>query len=227
MSHSLVRIKIDDKMSNVLQSAAAIYPGLTPAQMIRVGFMRNIQQEQNNLQQSKSPTKDKLARTLLADYYQPRSAQEEQEIYNDVVSGLMVQWEKWDEEKRTPMNNQSLTNIQTVKRFRLYLVHFPLLNTEHGKVRPCISLSQQLRGEQQEAIFVYLTSNLEGNLLSSDIIIEKPEDVKKCGLHQPSRIRPHKIMTIPKASLILELGSLPNHIAKKLTKQLTTQLLEG
>ncbi len=93
-------------------------------------------------------------------------------------------------------------------RYKIFLAPFPFGDLKTKKYRPVLSLTEP-QGEHEELTLAYITTNIEGNRLKSDVLIKKSDkDFERSGLKANSLIKINKLLTLPKKMIVGQLGSL-------------------
>jgi mRNA interferase MazF len=104
--------------------------------------------------------------------------------------------------------------------YKIILAPFPFLEIDRSKLRPLLVISDF--SETNTCIVGFITSKSITNLVQSDIVIEHNKEVEKMtGLVVDSVIRLNKIGTIDKASIVSEIGNLPQELESQLKQKLT------
>jgi mRNA interferase MazF len=95
---------------------------------------------------------------------------------------------------------------------------FPFLEIDKTKARPLIIISEDILGT---CICGFITSHIPEIILETDILLEYSATLQdQTGLQKNSIIRLHKISTIDKASIVSEIGNLPQELESQLKTKL-------
>lgn len=105
---------------------------------------------------------------------------------------------------------------------KIYLIPFPFNDINSSKVRPALVLTEPI-GKYQEVIIAYISSQINNYTEPSDIFFEN--NYLELGLIVPSVLKLHKIVTVPKTSLLKQLGSLTLELEKEVENKI--QLIFG
>lgn len=93
-------------------------------------------------------------------------------------------------------------------KYRIVLVPFPFDNLSSSKVRPALSLSDEI-GPHQHLILAFITSRIPANILDTDLVLNTTDaDFAMTGLKLTSTIRLHRLMTVSAQIIQFELGDL-------------------
>lgn len=105
-------------------------------------------------------------------------------------------------------------------RGKVVLVPFPFDDLIAAKVRPAVCLTEPI-GPYGHIVLAFITSRIPSDLLESDIVVESTQpDFSSTGLHVPSTVRLHRLMTLPIGLIQRELGELPVRLQKEVNEKL-------
>ena len=91
---------------------------------------------------------------------------------------------------------------------KIFLVPFPYDDLSANKLRPAVGLTNPL-GARRHVILAYITSRVPTNLLETDVVLDASHpDFPASGLHVPSAIRLHQLVTVSTLVVQRELGEL-------------------
>lgn len=92
---------------------------------------------------------------------------------------------------------------------RIVLVPFPFDDLSTTKVRPAVCLTEPI-GAHQHVVLAFLTSRVPPHPLDSDLLLDPAHpDFATTGLHAPSVVRSHRLMTLSASLIRRRLGQLP------------------
>ena len=97
----------------------------------------------------------------------------------------------------------------------IVLVPFPFDDFSNTNVRPALCLTAEI-GSRDHVIIAFITSNINSELIESDVVIRKNSDY--CigtGLTVDSVVRLHKMVTIPKSLIKRRLGRINAELEKE------------
>jgi len=105
-------------------------------------------------------------------------------------------------------------------KHKIVLVPFPFDNLKDIKVRPALCLTDLISG-YQHIVIAFITSQIEKADEDLDVkILSTDKDFTETGLRVDSAIRLHRLVTIPKKSILRELGELPGTYVEKVNEKL-------
>ncbi len=103
----------------------------------------------------------------------------------------------------------------------IVLVPFPFDDFSASKVRPALCLTNEI-GQHKHVIIAFISSVIPGDLVDSDIVIEKHSfNNEGTGLAVDSVIRLHKIVTIPKVLIKRRLGIVNKPIVLEIRNKMS------
>ncbi|NEQ31404.1 MAG: type II toxin-antitoxin system PemK/MazF family toxin [Leptolyngbya sp. SIO4C5] len=109
---------------------------------------------------------------------------------------------------------------------KVVLVPFPFDNLSTTKVRPAVCLTDPI-GTYKHVLLAFVTSRIAQEILPTDIILDKSHpDFAVSGLHKPSTLRLHFLMTARVSLILRELGYLSNETQADIAKQLCNFIKE-
>ena len=91
---------------------------------------------------------------------------------------------------------------------------FPFTDLTAVKVRPALVVSAD-NNRGNDIVAVFISSKVPRKVFPGDIAITETGDLGMMGLKVPSTIRCRKIVTLDRASILGELGTIPAHLTKK------------
>ncbi|MFH1182941.1 MAG: type II toxin-antitoxin system PemK/MazF family toxin [Candidatus Moraniibacteriota bacterium] len=105
-------------------------------------------------------------------------------------------------------------------KYKILFAPFPFGNLKTKKFRPVLCLTNP-QGKHKELLLAFITTNITGNIMPSDLIIQKKEkDFTVTGLEKSSVIKLNKLLTLPKNMIVGQLGMLSNAQAKEVKNKL-------
>ena len=94
-------------------------------------------------------------------------------------------------------------------KYKVVLVPFPFDDLSSNKVRPAVCLTNPI-GPHDHLILAFITSRIPVSPLETDLVIDSSDlDFAATGLRVSSTLQLHRLMTVTKALLRRELGTLP------------------
>jgi len=103
--------------------------------------------------------------------------------------------------------DRSTGNLSMTKH-RVVLVPFPFDDLSSEKVRPAVCLTDPI-GPHDHLILAFITSRVPAAPLETDLVIESSDpEFASTGLRVSSTLQLHRLMTVTKALLRRELGTL-------------------
>lgn len=93
-------------------------------------------------------------------------------------------------------------------RNKVVLVPFPFDDLTGTKVRPAVCITEPV-GPHRHIVVAFITSRVQTTALETDISIRPQDpDFEQTGLHVPSTLCLHRLMTIASSTVLRELGTL-------------------
>ena len=93
-------------------------------------------------------------------------------------------------------------------KYRIVLVPFPFDDLSSSKVRPAVSLTDEI-GPHQHVILAFITSRIPHEVLDTDLVVNLDDPgFAITGLKITSTIRLHRLITISSRAIQFELGDL-------------------
>ena len=105
-------------------------------------------------------------------------------------------------------------------KYRVLFAPFPFGNLKTRKFRPVLCLTEP-QGKHKELLLAYISTNIAGNKMPRDLVIWKNDkDLAMTGLKESSVIKLNKLLTLPKAMILGQLGKLSPAQIKKVQAKL-------
>jgi len=105
-------------------------------------------------------------------------------------------------------------------KYKILLAPFPFGDLRTRKYRPVLCLTGP-QGRHRELVLAYITSNVAGNKMASDLLVSsKDEGFKLTGLKVDSVIKLNKLVTLPKDMIAGQLGCLSSTQKKSAEQKL-------
>ena len=105
-------------------------------------------------------------------------------------------------------------------RYGIFLAPFPFSDLKTNKYRPVLCLTEP-QGKHEEITLAYITSNIEGNEMKSDVLIKKTDpDFKHSGLKVNSSIKLNKLLTLPRERMVGQLGKISDKKTEEIKRKL-------
>jgi mRNA interferase MazF len=105
-------------------------------------------------------------------------------------------------------------------RHKVVLVPFPFDDLSTAKVRPAVCLTEPV-GAHQHIVLAFITSAIAGAPLPTDVTIDSnAPDFRTTGLRVSSTIQLHRLMTVTRALIRRELGTLSPRLQSEVRQRL-------
>ena len=105
-------------------------------------------------------------------------------------------------------------------RYKIVLVPFPFDDLSSSKVRPAVCLTNPV-GPYRHVVVAFITSHVPLVLLPTDFVVDMGAvDFAQTGLHVPSTIRLHRLMTLTTDTFVRELGRLTSDMETQIEDRL-------
>lgn len=105
-------------------------------------------------------------------------------------------------------------------RGKVVLVPFPFDDLSSSKVRPAICLTEPM-GRHRHVVLAFISSQAPAQPLESDVSLDPADaDFAATGLHIPSTLRLHRLMTVSTSVIRRELGDLSPRILALISSRL-------
>ncbi len=103
---------------------------------------------------------------------------------------------------------------------KLVLVPFPFDDLSSAKLRPAVCLTNPIE-THHHVVLAFITSRIPDEILETDIVIDsRRDDFSITGLHVPSTIRLHRLMTVTTSLIQRELGNLSSQMEVEVSEKL-------
>ena len=107
-------------------------------------------------------------------------------------------------------------------QFKVVLVPFPFDDLSGQKVRPAVCLTEAI-GTHRHVVLAFITSVVPATLEPTDILLAPgTPDFARTGLHAPSALRLHRMVTVSAAIIQRQLGVLTPGLQAQVQQRMRT-----